>query len=98
MRVSLQAGKAFAAAPHTDFVVEVAGRLAKTTFLEQVESNMVLAQSADLRLPHMWSPVTRLMKRKIVYHAGPTNSGTCDTDRSRRVLAVRIELTGGNVP
>ena len=58
---------------------------------------MVLAQSADLRLPHMWYPVTRLMKRKIMYHAGPTNSGTW-TSGSHRVLLVRIVLTGGNVP
>ncbi|KAI8597000.1 P-loop containing nucleoside triphosphate hydrolase protein [Dissophora ornata] len=30
---------------------------------------------ADLRFPAEWSPVARLMKRKIIMHVGPTNSG-----------------------
>jgi ATP-dependent RNA helicase SUPV3L1/SUV3 len=34
-----------------------------------------MRECADLRLPHLWYPVARSMKRKIVYHAGPTNSG-----------------------
>lgn len=31
--------------------------------------------SADLTKPHTWFPFARAMKRKIVYHCGPTNSG-----------------------
>ncbi|MEW5304194.1 MAG: hypothetical protein WDW36_006823 [Sanguina aurantia] len=31
--------------------------------------------SLDLREPHTWYPFARALKRKIIYHAGPTNSG-----------------------
>lgn len=30
---------------------------------------------SDLRIPHEWYPASRIMKRKIIYHGGPTNSG-----------------------
>ncbi|KAF9359538.1 RNA helicase [Mortierella sp. AD094] len=30
---------------------------------------------SDLRFPAEWNPVARLMKRKIIMHVGPTNSG-----------------------
>ncbi len=26
-------------------------------------------------MPHQWYPMARKMKRKIIYHHGPTNSG-----------------------
>ena len=29
----------------------------------------------DLRRPHEWYPMARALKRRIIYHAGPTNSG-----------------------
>lgn len=35
----------------------------------------VLATTSDLRFPHNWYPLTRLTKRKVFYHGGPTNSG-----------------------
>jgi hypothetical protein len=35
----------------------------------------LLQASSDLRLPHEWYPYARLMKRKIYFHGGPTNSG-----------------------
>ncbi|TFJ82406.1 hypothetical protein NSK_006315 [Nannochloropsis salina CCMP1776] len=34
-----------------------------------------LVRVCDMRLPHDWYPYARLMRRKIIYHAGPTNSG-----------------------
>jgi hypothetical protein len=34
-----------------------------------------LVQAADIRNPHIWYPMTRRMRRKIIYHYGPTNSG-----------------------
>lgn len=34
-----------------------------------------MLQSADLTKPHTWFPFARAMKRKIIYHCGPTNSG-----------------------
>ncbi|WPT13716.1 ATP-dependent RNA helicase SUV3L [Picochlorum sp. SENEW3] len=29
----------------------------------------------DLSQPHLWFPVARAVKRRVIYHAGPTNSG-----------------------
>ncbi|GAA0167821.1 DNA metabolism protein [Lithospermum erythrorhizon] len=34
-----------------------------------------MVESADMTKPHTWFPFARAMKRKIVYHCGPTNSG-----------------------
>ena len=35
-----------------------------------------LMEKADLSLPREWYPMAREMKRKIILHVGPTNSGT----------------------
>lgn len=32
-------------------------------------------KTADLTKPHLWYKTARAMKRRIIYHAGPTNSG-----------------------
>lgn len=94
---SVQAGLQFAAAPSMDVIMPLAVRVARTYFLAKVEGNMVLAQSADLRLPHTWYPTTRLMQRKIIYHAGPTNSGKDAFGRmgmhSRTVVCVLTDTT-----
>ena len=34
-----------------------------------------LCSTSDLRIPHEWYPYARIMKRKVIYHGGPTNSG-----------------------
>lgn len=34
-----------------------------------------LKQISDLRTPANWYPSARLITRKIIFHAGPTNSG-----------------------
>lgn len=34
-----------------------------------------LCLKSDLRVPHEWYSLARIMKRKIIYHGGPTNSG-----------------------
>jgi hypothetical protein len=31
--------------------------------------------SLDLRCPHAWYPAARALRRRVVFHAGPTNSG-----------------------
>lgn len=40
-----------------------------------ITTHTALQSTSDLRLPHEWYPHARLMKRKIIYHGGPTNSG-----------------------
>ncbi|WOG82852.1 hypothetical protein DCAR_0102021 [Daucus carota subsp. sativus] len=34
-----------------------------------------MIEYADLTKPHTWFPFARAMRRKIIYHCGPTNSG-----------------------
>eukprot|EP00850_Spirogloea_muscicola_P016733 SM000138S00040 [mRNA] locus=s138:164928:169646:- [translate_table: standard] len=46
-----------------------------------------LVSSADLRTPHTWFPFARAMKRRIVYHHGPTNSGKTHTVLQRLMQA-----------
>ena len=48
---------------------------AKVDLKEVVDAYKALNSTTDMRLPHEWYPVTRLMKRNIIYHGGPTNSG-----------------------
>ncbi|MQL96735.1 hypothetical protein Taro_029416 [Colocasia esculenta] len=44
-------------------------------FPEEIKKYRKLVESADLTAPHTWFPFARAMKRRIVYHCGPTNSG-----------------------
>ena len=34
-----------------------------------------MLKTVDLRKPHQWFPVARALQRRVIYHAGPTNSG-----------------------
>lgn len=40
-----------------------------------LECQEELKKISDLGLPHAWYPEARSMSRKIIFHAGPTNSG-----------------------
>ncbi|PRQ53629.1 putative RNA helicase [Rosa chinensis] len=44
-------------------------------FPDEIKRFRGMIASADLTKPHTWFPFARAMKRKIVYHCGPTNSG-----------------------
>eukprot|EP00899_Mesostigma_viride_P003616 jgi/Mesvir1/13255/Mv12234-RA.1 len=44
-------------------------------FAEEVTSFRALVESADMSRPHLWFPLARAVRRHIIYHAGPTNSG-----------------------
>ncbi|XP_020590319.1 DExH-box ATP-dependent RNA helicase DExH18, mitochondrial-like isoform X2 [Phalaenopsis equestris] len=44
-------------------------------FPDELRNYKSLMDSADMTEPHTWFPFARAMKRKIVYHCGPTNSG-----------------------
>ncbi len=41
----------------------------------QITAYKTLCNTSDLRIPHEWYPAARIMKRKVIYHGGPTNSG-----------------------
>lgn len=40
-----------------------------------IASQKTLQSFSDMRAPHEWYPHTRLMKRNVIFHGGPTNSG-----------------------
>ncbi|KAL6497860.1 hypothetical protein OROHE_026887 [Orobanche hederae] len=44
-------------------------------FPDEITRFRKMVDSADMSKPHTWFPFARAMKRKIVYHCGPTNSG-----------------------
>ncbi|KAJ7970977.1 putative ATP-dependent RNA helicase, mitochondrial [Quillaja saponaria] len=44
-------------------------------FPDEIKRFRSIIESADLTKPHTWFPFARAMKRKIIYHCGPTNSG-----------------------
>lgn len=44
-------------------------------FPDEIKRFKGMIDSADLTKPHTWFPFARAMKRKIIYHCGPTNSG-----------------------
>eukprot|EP01018_Ginkgo_biloba_P029833 Gb_28353 [translate_table: standard] len=44
-------------------------------FPDEIARYRMLVQSADLTKPHTWFPFARAMRRKLIYHCGPTNSG-----------------------
>ncbi|CAA0829307.1 ATP-dependent RNA helicase SUV3L- mitochondrial [Striga hermonthica] len=44
-------------------------------FPDEISRFRKMVDSADMTRPHTWFPFARAMKRKIIYHCGPTNSG-----------------------
>jgi ATP-dependent RNA helicase SUPV3L1/SUV3 len=42
---------------------------------DTIKAFQSLNMTTDLKKPHEWYPLTRIMKRKIIFHGGPTNSG-----------------------
>eukprot|EP00268_Persea_americana_P008269 TRINITY_DN13199_c0_g1_i1.p1 TRINITY_DN13199_c0_g1~~TRINITY_DN13199_c0_g1_i1.p1 ORF type:complete len:809 (-),score=114.68 TRINITY_DN13199_c0_g1_i1:246-2672(-) len=44
-------------------------------FPDEIKRFRSMVESADLTKPYTWFPFARVMKRKVVYHCGPTNSG-----------------------
>ncbi|OQR94875.1 ATP-dependent RNA helicase SUPV3L1 [Thraustotheca clavata] len=58
-------------------------------FVNELSSESIasLQELTDLRLPHTWFPKARAMRRKIIYHGGPTNSGKTYEALQRLMLA-----------
>lgn len=44
-------------------------------FPDEIRKFRAMISSADLTKPETWFPFARAIKRKIIYHCGPTNSG-----------------------
>jgi ATP-dependent RNA helicase SUPV3L1/SUV3 len=48
---------------------------ARERYPAEVAAHAETVRSLDLRRPHLWFPVARALRRRVIYHAGPTNSG-----------------------
>ncbi|XP_047321740.1 DExH-box ATP-dependent RNA helicase DExH18, mitochondrial [Impatiens glandulifera] len=57
------------------FLFPIFAEFCLVEFQDEIKRFRGMLNSADLTKPHTWFPFARAMKRKIVYHCGPTNSG-----------------------
>jgi len=58
-----------------DRIFSFALKRAEIDLHDTIHTQRVLQNTTDLRVPHEWYPFTRITKRKIIFHGGPTNSG-----------------------
>jgi ATP-dependent RNA helicase SUPV3L1/SUV3 len=58
-----------------DFLFDVMMKDAEIELKDSINMYKMLCATSDLRSPNEWYPYARLIKRKIIYHGGPTNSG-----------------------
>lgn len=57
------------------------------SFPDEIRRFRELVTTADMTKPQAWYPFARAMKRKVVYHCGPTNSGKTYTALQRFMQA-----------
>jgi ATP-dependent RNA helicase SUPV3L1/SUV3 len=57
------------------FLYDIMIKDAEVELRDIIREHQLLLNTTDMRLPHEWYPYARLMKRKIIFHGGPTNSG-----------------------
>ncbi len=59
----------------SEFLFNLLLESAEVVFRDTLASYRSMCLISDLRMPHEWYPMSRLSKRKIIFHGGPTNSG-----------------------
>ena len=57
------------------FMYDIAIRSAEIELKDLICDQKIMIDTSDMRVPHEWYPYARLMKRKVIFHGGPTNSG-----------------------
>lgn len=57
------------------FLFPIFAEFCMEEFPNEIKRFRGMVESADMTKPDTWFPFARAMKRKIVYHCGPTNSG-----------------------
>lgn len=57
------------------FLYDIAMRSAEVELKDLICDHKIMFDTSDMRVPHEWYPYARLMKRKVIFHGGPTNSG-----------------------
>ena len=77
-----------------NFLFDIIVEKAVVDFEESIASYKALCNTSDLRAPDEWYPLARLIKRKVFYHGGPTNSGKT-YQALQRLKAANPEKGGG---
>jgi ATP-dependent RNA helicase SUPV3L1/SUV3 len=62
-------------APEAQPVLDLFVYFLNTEYKAEWEAIEFMKKNIDIRSPEKWYPAARKMKRRIVYHMGPTNSG-----------------------
>ena len=57
------------------FLTQIMLKDAEVDMADMVKANKMLRNTSDMTLPHELYPYARLIKRKVIFHGGPTNSG-----------------------
>ena len=57
------------------FLYDIAIKNAEIELHDLICDQKIMIDTSDMRVPHEWYPYARLMKRKVIFHGGPTNSG-----------------------
>ena len=81
--------------------IDLEGRLFKAMIFDAekelkdvIQSFQTIRSVSDLTHPHKWYPFARIIKRKIIFHGGPTNSGKvghcCFIDCMKSMLLTRL--------
>jgi ATP-dependent RNA helicase SUPV3L1/SUV3 len=61
--------------PALQFLFPIFAEFCNSEFSAEIDRYRELVSTADLTKPDAWYPFARAMKRKVIYHQGPTNSG-----------------------
>jgi hypothetical protein len=69
-----------------DFIFNLLLESALKELKDVIRTNQLLSVATDLSYPHEWFPYARIMKRKVFFHGGPTNSGKVISTRTGLVL------------
>lgn len=66
--------EAFFTDPESD-LLPLVERVASEKFADELAIRQRMFSASNFTQPHALYPIARLMRRKVIYHAGPTNSG-----------------------
>nr|CBW45782.1 ORW1943Ba0077G13.10 [Oryza rufipogon] len=77
-RLSLESAEHLLSLPADDahaLLLPAFAEFCVTHLADELRKHESVMAAADLTAPHAWYPFARAMRRRVVYHCGPTNSG-----------------------
>jgi hypothetical protein len=79
-----------------DLIIPIMIKGAQIEYSQSIAAKKTLLVSSDMRSPASLYPAARLIKRKIIYHGGPTNSGKT-YEAIQRLKSARNGIYGGGL-